>query len=66
MWGEGGGVPVDRLCMVLQRVYCACDPIVHVHFPSIGFVFVCRKFSLHVRVREMDHMCFLFSCCFFV
>ena len=38
----GGGVLLDRPCVVFQRMRgCACDPSVHVDVPSISFVFVC-------------------------
>ena len=51
------------------NVCCACDPSERLDAPSIGFVcvfFVCRKLSSHLGVWELDHMCFLSLCCFFV
>ena len=32
--------------------------------PSIGYVFVCRRLSPHLRVSELDHRCLLSLCCF--
>ena len=31
---------------------CACDPSVYVDVPSIGFVYVCRNLSHHLRVES--------------
>ena len=47
---------------------CACDPSVHLSVPAKGFVhiFVCQKLCPHLRVGELDHMCLLSLCCFFV
>ena len=48
---------------------CACcvgDSSVHLSVPSIGYVFVCRKLSPPVRIRELDDRCLLLLCCFFV
>ena len=56
---------IDRILYSKECVCCAC---VHLDAPSNGFVSVCvcRKSSHHLRVWELDHMCVLSSCCFFV
>ena len=63
----GGGVLLDRQCMVFHRM-CVCDPSERLDAPSICFVcvFVCRKLSPHLGVLELDHRCLLSLCCFFV
>ena len=65
IFSVGGGALLDRPCMVFHRMCCACDPSVHLNFPSICFVclFVCRKLSPHLR--ELDHRFLVSLCCFF-
>ena len=52
----------------IECVCCACGPSERLDAPSICFVcvFVCRKLPPEVGVRELDHRCLLFLCCFFV
>ena len=38
---------IDR---VWSSKECACDPSVYLCVPSVGFVFVCRRLSPHLRV----------------
>ena len=37
---------IDRVWSSKEYVCCACDPIVHLDIPSIGFVYVCVCYSL--------------------
>ena len=48
----GGGALLDSLWYSKECACCACDPIVHLSVPSIGFVCVCvcRRLSPHLRV----------------
>ena len=57
---------IDHVWSSIECVWCACGPSERLDAPSIGFVFVCRKLSPHLRVRELDHRCLLSLCCFFV
>ena len=53
VFSVGGGVRLDRPCMIFQRMcVCACDHSVHLSVPSIDFVdvFVCRRLYPHLRV----------------
>ena len=58
---------IDRVWSSKECECYACDPSVHLSVPSKGFVyvFVCRKLSSHLSVRELDHMCFPSLCYFF-
>ena len=58
---------INRVWSSTECACYACDPSVHLSVPSICFVcvFVCRKLSPHLRVRELDHRCLLSLCCFF-
>ena len=38
--GGGGGALLDRVWSSKECACCACDPRVHLSFPSIGFVYV--------------------------
>ena len=42
-------------------IECVCGPSERIDVPSI-----CRKLTPHLGVCELDHMCLLFLCCFFV
>ena len=61
---------IDHVWSSKECVCCACDPIVYLDAPSIGFVCVCvcvcQKLFPHLIVKELDHRCLLSSCCFFV
>ena len=58
---------IDRVWSSTEYECCACDPSVHLSVPSICFVcvFVCWKLSPHLRVCQLDHMCWLSLSCFF-
>ena len=59
---------IDRVCFTKECACFACDPSVHLSVRYIGFVyvFVCRRPSPHLRVRQLDHRCLLLLCCLFV
>ena len=59
---------IDHVWSSKECVCCACDPNKRLSAPSICFVcvFVCRKLSPHLGVRELDHKCLLSLCYFFV
>ena len=52
MWVEEVLCWLDRVWSSKECAWCACDPSVHLSVPSIGgvYVFVCQKFSHHLRV----------------
>ena len=67
MFSMGGGALLYRPCMVFQSVCVMCMwSSVHLDVPSIRCVCVCRKLSRDLRVWELDHRCFISSCCFSV
>ena len=57
---------IDHVWYSKYCVCCTCYPSMHINVPSIGCVSVCRKLSLHLRVWELDHMCFPTSCFFLI
>ena len=63
----GGGVLLDRPCMVFQRMcvlYLGSQYACRCSFHKFSSVCVCRKLSSHLGVRELDHMSLLTPCYF--
>ena len=58
---------IDHVWSSKECVCCGCDPNERLSAPFICFVcvFVCRKLSPHF-VCELDHMCLISICYFFV
>ena len=69
VFSVGGVALLDRPCMVFRILCVLClwsQCASKCSFYRFVCVFVCRKLSPHFWVWEMDHMCLLSLCCFFV
>ena len=58
---------IDRVWSSKECACCACDPSVHISVPSIGYVFVCRKLSPHLKeFRVCSHVVSLCDVAYYV
>ena len=59
---------IDHVWSSIAYVCCACGPSERLDVPSVCFFCMSEVISsfTYLGVGELDHMCLLFLCCFFV